>query len=724
MTPAARPFALAAHAFLALYLLLLLTVPGAASPLAGLTALSAITAAIVDARAWRRAPVLPPKGPSGAMAVFLVPAALWGFIVLVQILSGTAPIKFGNQVIVIVAIVAIGLSRVPWQLADASRLLLPAAAVGAVGAGGLALWQSVVAGIPRPHGWLGASELGTGAIKFGDLSAVLALLSLVLVLSVRGWRLVLGLAGVCMGMLALALSQARGGLLGVLVAVAALALAVVVGGARRPKEAIDTVVQPGARRVRPRVVATVTIATALIAATAVSMSGRFADIEPQIERYQRGDAHSETGQRLALWQAAVRTGWSAPWTGVGLAGFGHDLARQKAAGEIPPSIQILYRQPHNEYLAAFAGAGVPGLFVTVLMFWLPVLALLLRIARGRDSPAARAALVVSAAFAGFALTDSMFDRQITVIAFFLLVTWFLRMAGTPETAGAGVARANLLASDLQATGPGPAAAQAARLSVAIITKNEGHRIVRCLQSVAFADQIVVVDSGSEDDTVSLARGCGAEVTETADWPGFGVQKNRALAACTAPWVLSIDADEVVTEPLRASIEAIVTGRVAEPAHGYWLVRSSRFCGQTMHFGNWRNDRVLRLFRRDQGRFSDDLVHERVLCPQPLGVLRGTLEHDSIDSIEDAREKTARYARAGAVALRRRGRGGLVSAWTHAVWSFIRGYGFRLGFLDGRNGLRLAWLTALGTYWRYRWAGMPAAPQDAAADTPGGAGRPD
>jgi len=242
-----------------------------------------------------------------------------------------------------------------------------------------------------------------------------------------------------------------------------------------------------------------------------------------------------------------------------------------------------------------------------------------------------------------------------------------------------------------------------RLSVAVITKNEAHRIERCLQSVDFADQVVVVDSGSTDATVAVARRLGAEVQVTEDWPGFGVQKNRALASCRNPWVLSIDADEEVSAELRLAIVAILNGEQEKAANGYWIRRSSRFCGQTIRFGLWRNDRVLRLFRREGGCFSNDLVHERVICAEPMGSLSGILHHDSVDSIEDAREKTFRYARAAAIQLRARGKGGLSSAWIHAIWSFVRGYLLRLGFLDGRNGLILACLTAQGTYWRYRWA---------------------
>ena len=270
-----------------------------------------------------------------------------------------------------------------------------------------------------------------------------------------------------------------------------------------------------------------------------------------------------------------------------------------------------------------------------------------------------------------------------------------------------------------------------RLSVTIITKNEAHRIERCLRSVAFADEIVVVDSGSTDTTVDIARRLGARVVET-DWPGFGVQKNRALDLARGDWVLSLDADEVVGDELRGEIQRVVDGRfdggsdacsdARSDAHfvdsdatrsngpdGYWITRSSSFCGRTIRHGDWRNDRVLRLFRRGRARFTNDAVHERVDCPGPQARLGGLLMHDSVDSFEDALEKTDRYARLGAERLRARGRGGLVSALVHAGWTFLRGYLIRLGALDGRAGLVIAALNARGTYLKYRLAGRRPAP---------------
>ncbi len=265
----------------------------------------------------------------------------------------------------------------------------------------------------------------------------------------------------------------------------------------------------------------------------------------------------------------------------------------------------------------------------------------------------------------------------------------------------------------------------AGLSVIVITKNEAARIERCLRSVDFADEIVVLDSGSSDDTVEIARRCGARVAISDDWPGFGVQKNRVLDMACGPWILSIDADEEVDERLREAIVAVVRGSGQEaggaaaaaigeamgpkprslPAcNGYWIARRSCFRGHALRFGDWRGDRVLRLFRKDAGRFTDVPIHEQVQCAPPLGRLDGLLMHYTVDSLPDAFDKAQRYAQAGAPRLAGRGRGGTVSAALHAAWTFLRGYLLRGGFLDGRDGLLLAAVNARGTWLRYRIAG--------------------
>jgi glycosyltransferase involved in cell wall biosynthesis len=145
------------------------------------------------------------------------------------------------------------------------------------------------------------------------------------------------------------------------------------------------------------------------------------------------------------------------------------------------------------------------------------------------------------------------------------------------------------------------------LSVILITKNEAANIRECLQSVAWADEIIVLDSGSTDETCHIANELGAKVHVHADWPGFGPQKNRALGYADKDWVFSIDADERVTPELRAEIEqAMCTGK----ADGYYCPRLSQFCGQFVHHSGWYPDYVLRLFKRGSGKFSESLVDRK------------------------------------------------------------------------------------------------------------------
>ena len=147
------------------------------------------------------------------------------------------------------------------------------------------------------------------------------------------------------------------------------------------------------------------------------------------------------------------------------------------------------------------------------------------------------------------------------------------------------------------------------LSAIIITRNEAKNIAACLESVAFCDERIVVDAGSSDETVAIAESHGAAVT-THEWAGFGPQKNVALSLARGDWVLSIDADERVSPPLAAEIRAAIASPHAD---GYEMPRLSTFLGRAMRHSGWYPDYVLRLFRRENARFTDDLVHERVDC---------------------------------------------------------------------------------------------------------------
>lgn len=242
-----------------------------------------------------------------------------------------------------------------------------------------------------------------------------------------------------------------------------------------------------------------------------------------------------------------------------------------------------------------------------------------------------------------------------------------------------------------------------QLTVIVITRNEQANIEDCLKSVAFADEVIVLDNASTDQTAEIARLLGANVHVAQDWPGFGPQKNRALSFAQGQWVLTIDADERVTDQLRAEILQAIEQQ--DDVSAYRFPRRSRYCGQFMLHSGWSPDWVVRLFRRGQAQFSDDLVHEKLLVQGAVGELKSPLLHLSFPDFESVLDKANRYSTAGAQAMRLRGQtASLFGAIGHGLWAFVRTYILRRGFLDGQLGLALAISNAEGTYYRYakRW----------------------
>jgi glycosyltransferase involved in cell wall biosynthesis len=250
-----------------------------------------------------------------------------------------------------------------------------------------------------------------------------------------------------------------------------------------------------------------------------------------------------------------------------------------------------------------------------------------------------------------------------------------------------------------------------KLSVILITKNEASNIRECLESVRFANEWIIVDSGSTDGTVDIAREFGATVISTDDWPGFGPQKNRALDAATGDWILSIDADERISDALRKEILAAISdgGHAA-----YALPRLSSFCGRFIHHSGWYPDYIVRLFRRGAARFSDSLVHESLRLtqetqgtqgttgtPMTTGRLASHIIHYSYLDDESVLRKLNQYSTLGAQQAYAAGkRSGLGKVLAHALSAFLRSYVFKRGFLDGRAGVMVAISAAESTYHKY------------------------
>lgn len=282
----------------------------------------------------------------------------------------------------------------------------------------------------------------------------------------------------------------------------------------------------------------------------------------------------------------------------------------------------------------------------------------------------------------------------------LIIGAFVGLAGPAYLAIYLLLTAPIMASLFVELDRGDHRPRAVRVSATIITKNEADNIEDCLRSVrAVADEIIVLDSGSSDDTVKKAQPL-ADIVEVTDWPGFGIQKQRALEKATGDWVLSIDADERVSPALAREIN----DRLSAPdADAYKLPWAVTLYGTRLDFG--RSGRApLRLFRREGVRFSDALVHERILIPEGRSTktLRGRLIHFTHRNFGHSLDKSAKYAWLGSQEKFRHGKRArtLSYATFRGILTFIQVYLIRLGFLDGPVGYLVAVIYAQGSFNKY------------------------
>jgi glycosyltransferase involved in cell wall biosynthesis len=230
-----------------------------------------------------------------------------------------------------------------------------------------------------------------------------------------------------------------------------------------------------------------------------------------------------------------------------------------------------------------------------------------------------------------------------------------------------------------------------------ITKNEAEDIAKCLDSLQFCDERIVIDSGSTDNTVEIARARGATVVYH-EWIGFGPQKNFGLTLAKGDWIFWLDADEEVTPELAAAVKQAVQSGDAD---GYRMSRLSWFCGQPMRHSGWHPDYVLRLFRRGNGQWAGGMSHDHVVCDGTVKRLPGLILHYPVDDLRDAWAKADYYSTVGAKEIVASGRRvTFMTGISHGLYAFIKTYFLKLGFLDGARGLLLAVTNAEGTYYRY------------------------
>jgi glycosyltransferase involved in cell wall biosynthesis len=237
----------------------------------------------------------------------------------------------------------------------------------------------------------------------------------------------------------------------------------------------------------------------------------------------------------------------------------------------------------------------------------------------------------------------------------------------------------------------------APLSVIIPCFNEEEMIAGCLESVKFADEIMVVDSFSTDRTLEIARRYTSRILQH-EYINSATQKNWAIPQARHPWVLIVDADERVTLELAMEIQTILRSPEND---GYWIRRRNFFLAQEIRHGTWRTDKVLRLFRRAMARYENKHVHAEIIMDGRVGWCRGKLDHYSYRSIDDWLRKVGRYTTWGAMNARDRGIHG--SGWRifgHSTGHFLKEYVLKRGFLDGTAGLVIALLACFGACLKY------------------------
>ncbi|HIC91363.1 MAG TPA: glycosyltransferase family 2 protein [Syntrophaceae bacterium] len=236
------------------------------------------------------------------------------------------------------------------------------------------------------------------------------------------------------------------------------------------------------------------------------------------------------------------------------------------------------------------------------------------------------------------------------------------------------------------------------LSVTIITYNEGKDIRDCLESVKWADEIIIVDSFSTDKTVDICEEYTDKIYKE-EWKGYASQKNSAIDKAKSDWILSIDADEKVPNPLKEEIFSVLSS--PNKKEGYFIARKNFFCGRWIKHGGWYPDYTMRLFRKGKGRFPVREVHESAVVTGATGYLTNPLEHYTYQSVSDFLQRMNQYSSLSAQEYFHKGkRAKLIQIIFGPIFTFIRMYIIQRGFLDGYLGLLLSVLYSYYTFTKY------------------------
>ncbi len=229
-----------------------------------------------------------------------------------------------------------------------------------------------------------------------------------------------------------------------------------------------------------------------------------------------------------------------------------------------------------------------------------------------------------------------------------------------------------------------------QLSVVIISKNEENFIADAVKSALFANEVLVLDSGSTDETCSIAKNLGAKVMHQ-DWLGFGPQKNKAVELAKNNWVFVLDSDERITLELQLELLSILKNPIAS---GYYVARLNNFFGKSIRYCGLYPDYSIRLFNREKGKFNDVTVHESVQINGDTDKLKNHMIHLAFDTVKEFSNKQKKYA---ALSQKKKN---LIKAFISPIWTFLKIYIFRLGFIEGWRGFIIAKVYAQYTFWKY------------------------